>query len=386
MGVWDWDQERRSERGATALTYGLVVGLVAVAGIAAVTRVGDSTNILFTDIAEEMTGTLDTGGDDPAVETPTPPTLYNFSNHTFTPCGATGRSGPSLSDCQNSYSPSEGAWDEDAGVFAVSGGIQEWSVPQSGRYRIEARGAQGGAGNNGFSGGTGARVRAEFTLSAGDRLDLLVGQQGLSIGNADGGGGGGSFVVLNGTSLLLAAGGGGGGGYGQAGANASLTETPTTAPGVSGIPVATGSTGGRVCGTYSDCQNGSGGGGYSGDGARTSITSGYPSDNYVLGGQSFSSGGLGGTSPSGSSCTSQNVSPGGFGGGGGSPYNSAGGGGGGGYAGGHGGPGDSGDCGTTGSGSGGGGGSSYIDSRASSHAQPGQNSGDGAIEITFLGP
>lgn len=49
------------ERGATALTYGLVVGLVALAGLAAVTRIGDSVDTLFTSTAETMTQGLETG-------------------------------------------------------------------------------------------------------------------------------------------------------------------------------------------------------------------------------------------------------------------------------------------------------------------------------------
>ncbi len=49
------------ERGATALTYGLVVGLVALAGLAAVTRIGSSVDTLFSSTAETMTQGLETG-------------------------------------------------------------------------------------------------------------------------------------------------------------------------------------------------------------------------------------------------------------------------------------------------------------------------------------
>ncbi len=42
-------------RGATALTYGLVVGLVALAGLSAVTRIGDSTTTLFTQVSSTLT-------------------------------------------------------------------------------------------------------------------------------------------------------------------------------------------------------------------------------------------------------------------------------------------------------------------------------------------
>lgn len=45
---------KRVSRGATALTYGLVVGLIAVAGIAAVTSVGESVEDLFLDVSGQM--------------------------------------------------------------------------------------------------------------------------------------------------------------------------------------------------------------------------------------------------------------------------------------------------------------------------------------------
>lgn len=44
----------RRRRGATAMTYSLVVGLVAIAGITAVTRVGSSVDGLFTEVASSL--------------------------------------------------------------------------------------------------------------------------------------------------------------------------------------------------------------------------------------------------------------------------------------------------------------------------------------------
>jgi len=41
---------------------------------------------------------VNTGGGQ-VTETP----LYTFTSHTFTNCGATGRTGPSLSSCQSAY-------------------------------------------------------------------------------------------------------------------------------------------------------------------------------------------------------------------------------------------------------------------------------------------
>ena len=42
------------ESGATAVEYGLIAGLVAVAVIAALTALGDSLNSLFSDVADTV--------------------------------------------------------------------------------------------------------------------------------------------------------------------------------------------------------------------------------------------------------------------------------------------------------------------------------------------
>jgi pilus assembly protein Flp/PilA len=48
-------QERvREEKGATAVEYGLLVGLIAVAIIATVTLLGDQLNTLFTSITDAL--------------------------------------------------------------------------------------------------------------------------------------------------------------------------------------------------------------------------------------------------------------------------------------------------------------------------------------------
>jgi pilus assembly protein Flp/PilA len=50
----------RDESGATAIEYGLIAGLVAVAIIAALTALGTSLDTLFTDVAATVDGA--TGG------------------------------------------------------------------------------------------------------------------------------------------------------------------------------------------------------------------------------------------------------------------------------------------------------------------------------------
>ena len=106
------------------------------------------------------------------------------------------------------------------GKVQLNNGIQEWTVPYTGMYFIEVFGASGANGTcardcSGWRhGGLGARIAGLFELRLGQKLKILVGQQGQI--NFDfpqnlGGGGGGAFVTLMDNSPLLIAGGGGGG-------------------------------------------------------------------------------------------------------------------------------------------------------------------------------
>ena len=75
--------------------------------------------------------------------------LYSFNvndSHTFTNCTATDREGPTLSNCQSSYATSSttGYWYNTQAYFNVTNGVQLWSVPVSGTYKIKASGARGG--------------------------------------------------------------------------------------------------------------------------------------------------------------------------------------------------------------------------------------------------
>ncbi len=60
------------QRGATAMTYSLVVGLVAIAGITAVTRVGSSVDELFTEVASSLDSAERSGPGSAATPTATP--------------------------------------------------------------------------------------------------------------------------------------------------------------------------------------------------------------------------------------------------------------------------------------------------------------------------
>ena len=47
-------QSLRSEKGATAVEYGLMVALIAIVIIAAVAIVGDNLNVVFTEVGDSL--------------------------------------------------------------------------------------------------------------------------------------------------------------------------------------------------------------------------------------------------------------------------------------------------------------------------------------------
>jgi hypothetical protein len=136
--------------------------------------------------------------------------LYDFTSHTFTTCGRTGRVGPSLQEMRDSY-VIENNWDD---VYLSQGaflGYQDWTVPVSGVYTFTVRGAAGNNGTGaGNGGGRGAVIQADINLTKGEVITIAVGQRGENQGNTQyGGGGGGTFVVRKtGNEPLLVAGGG----------------------------------------------------------------------------------------------------------------------------------------------------------------------------------
>ena len=268
--------------------------------------------------------------------------LYSFSSHTFTNSSATGNTGPTLANCKSSYNTS---WENDTDLFNVqTQGIQEWTVPASGTYRITAKGASGGAyGGSGSSQGypgAGATVVGDISLTLGTVLKIVVGQKPTSTSSdykSGSAGGGASWVYtgsIGGNGLIVVAGGGGGTGHGSSsnnlagngkGGNDANTSNESTngeyfgenqrrGRGSSGN-LGTGYGGQKTAGvtTY---NGGGGGAGWLGDGQDYT--------NYGRGGDRF----VGGISEDGASMY------GGFGGGGGSGGNGNAGGGGGGYTGG----------------------------------------------------
>lgn len=134
-------------------------------------------------------------------------TLWSQQTYTFTNCNATGNVGPNQGQVNTAYLSTNLS----GSVTVVGQGVQQWTVPISGAYEIEAIGGAGGSTSVGCTsnGGLGASMKGTFTLTAGQVLRILVGQQGLTNGS-DAGGGGGSFVVSTTSVPIIIAGGGGG--------------------------------------------------------------------------------------------------------------------------------------------------------------------------------
>jgi hypothetical protein len=146
---------------------------------------------------------------------PVPPALYLFTSATFTPGGATGSSGPNITQARSGVgNPSWAA----TYLNMTSQGIQEWTVPLTGSYTITAAGAKGGIGASNYDSGYGATMSGTFSLTKGAVLKIAVGQIGAAAGGTSngGGGGGGTFVATSSNSPLICAGGGGGSSYATA--------------------------------------------------------------------------------------------------------------------------------------------------------------------------
>jgi hypothetical protein len=241
-------------------------------------------------------------------------------------------------------------------TFSYTGSIVNWTVPAGvTSVHIVAEGAQGGYNTNSTTqSGLGAIMEGDFTVTPGQVLKILVGEQPSA--NAGNGGGGGTFVTDNSNVPLIVAGGGGGSSQGvdSPDKHGNVTTSGGLGAGSGGVGGTNGS-GGSI-GSSSYFQSGAGGGllGNGADGWTTGT-----------GGFAFVNGGAGGPTNA--------PARGGFGGGGsGSSYVV--GGGGGGYSGG-------GSGGNNGSGVGGGGGS--YNAGTNQVNTGGVNTGHGEVVITY---
>ena len=305
--------------------------------------------------------------------------MIDLSTAIFTNAGATGRYGPTQAQVNAAYTGT----DLDGRVTINTQGIQEWTVPFSGIYSIEAWGAQGGS-VGGKNGGLGAKMKGEFQLAQGMKIKIVVGQHGIAHGNGAGGGGGSFVVELNASNdnvpMIIAGGGGGATSYNSGSidgfhglttqnggtssiANSTYGDGNNIAPGVGGGIHGNGGTlgygGGGGCASGGAGFYGNGGGGYH------DATPGLSFLNGATGG--YGSGSLG----------QANIEHGGFGGGGAGSYSNGYGGGGGGYSGGGGGTWDS-----STTGNGGGGGSYNLGTNQLNQA--GANAGHGKVIISAL--
>lgn len=305
----------------------------------------------------------------------------------FSVCGQTGREGPSQGMCDTEYTSTTLEGD-----VTVAGGIQSWTVPTTGRYRIEAWGGEGGTQvwAPGFPGGRGAYVSGEFDLVGGETILVLVGQRGgdtredgdSDIDNAGPGGGGGSFVyrIVSDTFPLVAAGGGGAGSRNSASPTADQDGNSGTSGSNADGQTNAGSGGNGGLNNAGGSSYWAGGGsGWLTDGTGGNNSSdndfnpGAGDPRAAFGGRAPRNGGLGGTRWDDGK---DEGGDGGFGGGGGGGSDNMGGGGGGGYSGGGGGN-------SSPSNAAGGGGGSFNGGDDQTNTS-GVNDDHGAVVITTL--
>lgn len=238
--------------------------------------------------------------------------LYAFTDVTLTPGGATGRTGPTLTQAKTgATSTGDITWKDNSTYFNVTAtGIILWMVPATATYRIEVWGARGGnaAGNN-YWGGYGARMRGDFSLTSGDIIKILVGQSG---GASYGGGGGGTFVATNSDTALIVA----GGGNTQSPWATTIVHASTGTSGVNGSVAYAGTNG---SGGTASGSSAAGGAGFTGNGTNTSCGSSIAPLSFVnggTGGQTCNSiGGFGGGSASDGCCQGASGAGGGYSGG-----------------------------------------------------------------------
>ena len=135
--------------------------------------------------------------------------LYDFTTHTFTTGGNTGRFGPTISSLRTEYLDSGQSW---ASEYLNQGdyqGYQDWVVPTDGIYEFRVKGASGKEGR--ALAGRGAVVKGRVQLFQGEVITIVVGQQGeLPPNNVTwpASSGGTAVVRKNGNIPLFVAGGG----------------------------------------------------------------------------------------------------------------------------------------------------------------------------------
>ena len=158
--------------------------------------------------------------------------LYEFTSHTFTTCGRTGKTGPNIVEMRGAYATN---WDS---VYLNEGdfrGYQDWTVPVSGVYNFTVAGASGYEGTGNGTAGRGAIVGGKVSLTKGEIITITVGQRGESgSGTIYGGSGGGTFVVRKASNQPLLVAGGGTADSGNNGSGQDAVLTTLGGPGSTG--------------------------------------------------------------------------------------------------------------------------------------------------------
>ncbi|GAB5390112.1 MAG: hypothetical protein Alpg2KO_30800 [Alphaproteobacteria bacterium] len=339
---------KQNKRGASLGTYGLLVGLISVVGLVAVTSSGSSIKSLFETTATSMeatyapptpvpspsnsepvvTGLNPADMDDVAVSSEmmsdimelsgfSEPAAVSVSGGEYRLCadgacssvdqdwGSANGSATSGQFIQIRMTSASSTETPDSMTVTVGQASATWTVttgtcptsPQNfssgtstnvtivctGTYRFDLRGSRGNPGN--MSAGNGARLIVDVALTAGDSVQVVVGNNsGYNGGGAGtGNGGGATDIRVNGTSLndrVAVAGGGGGGDGDNWQCNSSVAHG-----------------GGGSCGA--DYCGGSGGAGYhfcGGNGGVNGGSSGHGSHGGGGGGGGRDSGGVGASS------------------------------------------------------------------------------------------
>ncbi|CAG7819175.1 unnamed protein product [Allacma fusca] len=109
----------------------------------------------------------------------------NITKYEFTNCNNTGRFGPTQQQCTDAYkntllNNSVKVLTDSTGTSST--GIQVWTIPQTRHYTLIAKGASGGRGaeSNQMT-SHGSIVKVTLLLRQGEKLYMLVGQEGASV-------------------------------------------------------------------------------------------------------------------------------------------------------------------------------------------------------------
>jgi hypothetical protein len=213
----------------------------------------------------------------------------------FNTCGAEGRLGPTQTQVNAEYLGTN----LENKVTINTQGIQEWTVPNTGDFRIIASGAQSGRTDEGY----GAVLSGDFFLTQGEVIKILVGQRGnAGLANRQISGGGGSFVAKSpyntNESILVVAGGGGGRNNPSDTTYKAISDGTISSngnPGYTTVSLNNGGTNGNGgLRGYIGTHGGGGGAGFFGDGDASGDDRGSCSPDTNIAPASFTNGGVGG--------------------------------------------------------------------------------------------